>query len=170
MGLPIKKYIASTNINKIVPEYLRSGIFSPTESIQTISNAMDVGNPSNFERILDLFNNSFNKLKDVVNGFYYTDDETKAAIKEIYLKFNYVVDPHGAIGYLGMLDSMKYNPDSIGVFLGTAHTAKFLNIVEPVLNTEIEIPKRLQSFIKKTKIKKQISNFYDDLKNRILEN
>ncbi len=170
MGLPIKKFIASTNINKIVPEYLKTGIFSPSSSFQTISNAMDVGNPSNFDRILDLFDHSFNKIQGAIVGFYFTDAETKSAMKEMYSKFNYIVDPHGAVGYLGLLNYLNSHPELTGICLGTAHPAKFFDIVKPVLKTDFKIPKRLQSFITKKKNSIQISNSYGDLINHIFEN
>lgn len=168
MGLPVNKFIASTNINKVVPEYLRTGIFSPASSFQTISNAMDVGNPSNFDRILDLFDHSFEKAKDKIDGFYFTDAETKSAMKEMYSKFNYIVDPHGAVGYLGFKGYLRSHPESAGICLGTAHPAKFLDVVKPTLNTNVEIPKRLQSFMTKKGESVQISNLYEDFKNWIL--
>ena len=170
MGLPVKKFIASTNINNIVPEYLRTGLFLPSSSVQTISNAMDVGNPSNFERILDLFHHSFDKVKDTIIGYYFTDVETKSAMRLIYSKFNYIVDPHGAVGYLGLMNYLNSHSEKKGVFLGTAHPAKFLNVVKPTLNTDIKIPKKLQSFMMMKKKSVQILNLYENFKNQILEN
>ena len=169
MGLPIKKFIASTNINKTVPEYLRSGVFSTSSSVQTISNAMDVGNPSNFERVLDLFHHSFDKVKDAIIGFYFTDNETRSAMQQMYSKFNYVVDPHGAVGYFGLMNYLNIQPEKKGICLGTAHPAKFLDVVKPILNTNVKIPKRLQSFITKKKKSVQISNSYKDFINCILD-
>jgi len=170
MGLPVKKFIASTNINNIIPEYLRTGLFLPSSSVQTISNAMDVGNPSNFERILDLFHHSFDKVKDAIIGYYFTDEETKSAMRLMYSKFNYIVDPHGAVGYLGLMNYLNSHSEKKGVFLGTAHPAKFLNVVKPTLNTDIKIPKKLQSFMMMKKKSVQILNLYENFKNQILEN
>ena len=169
MGLPVKKFIASTNINNIIPEYLRTGVFSPSSSVQTISNAMDVGNPSNFERILDLFHHSFDKVKDAIIGYYFTDEETKSAMRLMYSKFNYIVDPHGAVGYLGLMNYLNSHSEKKGIFLGTAHPSKFLNVVKPTLNTDIKIPKKLQSFMIMKKKSVQILNLYENFKNQILE-
>jgi len=170
MGLPVKKFIASTNINKIFPTYLKSGVFSPASSVQTISNAMDVGNPSNFERILDLFYYSFDKVKDSIIGFYFTDNETRSAMKQMYSKFDYIVDPHGAVGYIGLIKYLKNHPEKQGICLGTAHPAKFLNVVEPALKVDVRVPNRLQSFMMKEKKSIKISNIYGDFANQIFEN
>ena len=169
MGLPVKKFIASTNVNNIFPKYLRSGIFSPSSSVQTISNAMDVGNPSNFERILDLFHHSFDKVKDTIIGFYFTDDETRSAMQQMYSKFNYIVDPHGAVGYFGLMNYLNIHPEMKGICLGTAHPAKFLNVVKPTLNIDVKVPNRLQSFMLKKKKSVQISNVYGDFANQIFD-
>ena len=168
MGLPIKKFIASTNINNIVPLYLKTGLLKPLKSIQTISNAMDVGNPSNFERINSLFKNSFSCIKKSISGFYFNDYETKKTIEEIYLKYKYIVDPHSAVGYLGLSKYIKENSNTTGVFLGTAHPAKFLEVVKPIINNEIKIPKRLQTFLDKDKKSIQITTDYKDFKNNLL--
>ena len=170
MGLPVNKFIASTNVNKIVPEYLRLGVFSPSSSDHTISNAMDVGNPSNFERVLDLFHHSFDKVKDAIIGFYFTDDETRSAMQQMYSKFNYIVDPHGAVGYFGLMNFLNLHPEKKGICLGTAHPAKFLNVVRPTLNIDIKVPKRLQTFMVKEKKSVKISNVYGDFSNQLFEN
>ena len=130
---------------------------------------MDVGNPSNFERVLDLYHHSFDKVKDAVIGFYFTDDETRSAMQQMYSKFNYVVDPHGAVGYFGLMNYLNIHPEKKGICLGTAHPAKFLDVVKPILNTNVKIPKRLQSFITKKKKSVQISNSYKDFINWILD-
>ena len=170
MGLPVKKFIASTNINKIFPIYLRSGVFTPSSSARTISNAMDVGNPSNFERIVELFHHSFDKVKDAIIGFYFTDDETRSAMQQMHSKFDYIVDPHGAVGYIGLINYLKKYPERKGICLGTAHPAKFLNVVEPTLKIDIKVPNRLQSFMMKQKKSVQISNAYGDFANQMFEN
>mgnify|MGYP000008715727 FL=1 len=130
---------------------------------------MDVGNPSNFERIIDLFNHSFDKVKDAIIGFYFTDDETRSAMQQMYSKFNYIVDPHGAIGYFGLMNYLNIHPEKKGICLGTAHPAKFLNVVRPTLNIDVKVPSRLQSFMLKKKKSVQIPNVYGDFVNQIFE-
>ena len=147
MGLPIEHFIASTNVNDTVPEYLNSGTYNPKKSIQTISNAMDVGDPSNFIRIQKIFNNYFFKIKKILSGFSYTDKVTEKAIKEIFNINGYITDPHGAVGYLGLKEYIEAqeNPESYqGLFLETAHHIKFLDAIKKVLKTDIEIPQRLK--------------------------
>ncbi len=121
MGLPVKKFVAATNINDIVPAYLKTKIFSPKFSKQTISNAMDVGDPSNFFRMIDLYDSDFEKLSGDVLGFSFTDDQTKLAMKDVWVSKKYLLDPHGAIGYLGLKEYLKENKNFNGVFLETAH-------------------------------------------------
>ncbi|HEY3429348.1 MAG TPA: threonine synthase [Cyclobacteriaceae bacterium] len=147
MGLPIHQFIAATNINDIVPDYLNTRIFSPRPSKATISNAMDVGNPSNFTRILDLFHRDYKALQKEITGYSFTDDETRAAMREVFRKSNYVLDPHGAVGYLGLKKFLSQNPKNTGVFFETAHPAKFIETVESTLQTKISIPKTLQSLL-----------------------
>ena len=136
MGLPIAHFIASTNVNNTVPEYLDSGEYTPKESIQTLSNAMDVGNPSNFIRIQKLVNNDFFKLKKILSGFSYTDKQTEKAIKEIHEFNGYIADPHGAVGFLGLkafIESQEEPSSFQGLFLETAHPIKFAAVVEKIL-------------------------------------
>lgn len=165
LGLPIKHFIAATNVNDIIPNYLKTGIYTPKPSIQTISNAMDVGNPSNFVRILEIYK-SDKKLKENLSSYAFTDDETKKAMKKIQKKSNYIADPHGAVGYLGLKKYLK-NHKAQGIFLETAHPVKFLNIVEPVLNVTIEYPQQIKNVINKTKNAKKIST-YEELKQFLL--
>ena len=134
LGLPVRQFIAATNINDIVPNYLETGIYTSKPSKQTISNAMDVGDPSNFVRILEIFKNDDAKLKEVLSSYSFTDIETQNAMKQIKEKYHYIADPHGAVGYLGLKKELINYPNAIGFFLETAHPIKFLNIVEPVLN------------------------------------
>lgn len=148
MGLPVTKFVASSNINKIVPEYLVSGKFTPCASVTTISNAMDVGNPSNFERMLFLYKNHNNMTQDIV-GESFSDSETKTTMIEVFKKYNYCVDPHGAIGYLGI---KKHFSDSRNcVFLETAHYSKFLESINYLDTDEINIPERVNSMMPKEK-------------------
>ena len=146
MGLPIKHFIAANNANDIFYNYLLSGIYSPKASIQTIANAMDVGDPSNFARILDLYNSSHAEICNHISGATYCDDEIAATMKKCYEKTGYVLDPHGACGYQALKDNLK--DGETGVFLETAHPAKFKEKVDAILSTDIEIPTRLADFMK----------------------
>ena len=129
----------------------------------TISNAMDVGNPSNFIRIQELFNNDLEKLKSSFSSFSYSDDATKEAMKEIYAASNYVADPHGAVGYLGAKEYLKENPNSQCIFLETAHPVKFLDVVEETLNVKVAIPSQIESVMNKGKVFQKIKT-YEELK------
>ena len=152
MGLPTYKFIAATNINDVVPEYFKTGLFTPRPSEQTISNAMDVGNPSNFVRMLDLYHGNLDTLLNEVSGYAFTDEQTSDAMRHVFLKENYMLDPHGAIGYLGLKKFLKDTKEDVtGVFLETAHPAKFKEVVEKVLDRSIEVPPALQIFLKRQK-------------------
>ena len=146
MGLPIKHFIAANNANDIFYNYLLSGIYSPKASIQTIANAMDVGDPSNFARILDLYKSSHAEICNHISGATYSDDEIAATMKKCYEQTSYVLDPHGACGYQALKDNLKEG--ETGVFLETAHPAKFKEKVDAILSTDIEIPTRLADFMK----------------------
>ncbi len=144
MGLPIHKFIAATNMNHVFPDYLKSGIYNPKKSVATISNAMDVGSPSNFTRIQALFENDHKAVKDEIVGYYYDDESTKAGLKALYDLTGYIADPHGAIGYLAAKEYLISNNDNKHVtFLETAHPSKFIDTVQPIINKEIKIPERL---------------------------
>ena len=166
LGMPIKTMIAATNANDVVASYLETGEYHPKQSVQTISNAMDVGNPSNFIRIKAIFNNSFRTLKKHLVSFRFSDYETREIIKKIYNNTKYITDPHGAVGYLG-LQKMQLTNKQIGVFLETAHPVKFLDVVAPILNKEIEIPKQIKSVMDKKKVASEIKT-YNDLKTFLL--
>jgi threonine synthase len=168
MGLPVKKFIAATNANDIVPGYLASGKFEPRASLQTISNAMDVGNPSNFDRMLDLFDQQQSEMTRVIEGCSFTDQETREVMKKVYEEYGYILDPHGAVGYLGLKKFLKDHPSFTGVFLETAHPAKFKDVVEEVLKAPVTIPDRLRKFIEQKKKTLAIENSYDELK-KVLE-
>lgn len=158
LGLPIKHFIAATNVNDVVPEYLLSQIYKPKPSIQTISNAMDVGNPSNFVRIQELYNGDWEMLKKELSGFAFTDDETKNSMKKLYTAYKYIADPHGAVGYLG-LQQYGLKENEIGVFLETAHPVKFLDVVTPVIGKEIDFPPQIAKIIDKEKKAITIKNY-----------
>lgn len=175
MGLPIKHFIAATNVNDVVPLYLKSGIFEPRPSVRTISNAMDVGNPSNFARMQDISRGSekgstWNNMKDKISGYAYSDKETEIAIKEVADKYGYIIDPHGAVGYLALKEYQETNPDTIGVVLETAHPSKFLPDMERVLDKNIEIPIRLAELANKEKDSIQLSTEYPVFKKWLLAN
>lgn len=163
MGLPISHFIASNNENNVVTRYLDSENYEPKESVQTISNAMDVGNPSNFVRVLELFEHEFSNLSEELSSFSFSDEETKKAIFEVRQQYNYVMDPHGAVGYLGLQKFLTKNPDYFGVFLETAHPVKFLETVEEVIKEKVEIPAPIKAVMRKEKESIKISD-YSELK------
>jgi len=168
MGLPIEQFIAATNINHVVPDYLKTGVFIPIKSISTISNAMDVGNPNNFERMLNLF--TYDEMKTLIKGFWLNDELTKQAIIDIFTKYKYVIDPHGAIGLKACEDSLHYFDDDVFfVSLETAHYSKFIDIVSPLLNKNLSMPDRLKKFLDLPKKSIKLSKEYYDLKNHLLK-
>ena len=168
LGLPIKHFIASNNENNVVTEYLKTNKYNPKPSVQTISNAMDVGNPSNFIRIQEIHKNSFDELSKNLSSYSFSDKETREAMLEIHNNHNYVADPHGAVGYLGAKSYLKENQDSHCVFLETAHPTKFLDVVEGVIKTKIELPKQIQAVLGKEKASIKI-DAYEGLKNYLLD-
>tara|TARA_B110000263_G_scaffold123055_1_gene106982 strand:- start:503 stop:1807 length:1305 start_codon:yes stop_codon:yes gene_type:complete len=168
MGLNIQLFLASTNINKTVPRYLESGIYNPEKTKPTISNAMDVSDPSNFIRIQKIFNNDLQKINKVIKGYSYNDSETREAIKDVYNSYNYIMDPHSAIGYLGLKSYLK-NPrsDVNGIFLSTAHPIKFKEQVENIIGNQISFPSRLKKIMTKKKNTIEIES-YNELKDHLL--
>ena len=167
MDLPIDHFIAATNINDAVPTYLETGEYAAVKTTPTISNAMDVGDPSNFVRIQKIYGNNFTQLKDHLSGYRFTDDTTRKAMKEIYNTSSYIADPHGAVGYLGLKEYLKQHPEKYGVFLETAHPVKFLDTVEETLEMEVPMPERIQSLLDKEKKSIGIKN-YTELKSYLL--
>jgi threonine synthase len=168
MGLPIQHFVAGTNVNDTVPRFLENGHYDPKPSIATISNAMDVGNPSNFIRIQEMYKNDLTEFKKDFSSFTFTDTETLVAMKKIYNGNGYIAEPHGAIGYLGLKKELKNFPNAIGIFLETAHPIKFLDTVEPALNVKLPIPTQIESVINATKKSIKISS-YEELKAFLLE-
>lgn len=150
-GLPIKHFVASTNINDTVPLYMTSGRYTAKASSPTISNAMDVGDPSNFVRIQQIYGNNFEELKRHLTSYSFTDEETRSAMKEIFKISGYTADPHGAVGYLGLKKYLEDQPQMHGVFLETAHPVKFLDVVDDTLGTEMALPPQIKSIIHKEK-------------------
>tara|TARA_B100000401_G_scaffold54935_1_gene32002 strand:+ start:540 stop:1847 length:1308 start_codon:yes stop_codon:yes gene_type:complete len=168
IGLNIKLFLASTNINKTVPEYLESGIYSPEKTKPTISNAMDVSDPSNFVRIQKIFNNDIQKIKKMIKTYSFNDNQTREAIKDVYNRNNYLMDPHSAIGYLGINSYLSnHSANSSGIFLSTAHPIKFKEQVEKSIGKEIPMPSRLKGIMGKSKRSIEI-NSYNDLKDQLL--
>jgi threonine synthase len=164
MGLPISRFIVSTNSNDVVPQYLASRVFSPRSSVSTISNAMDVGNPSNFARMLDLYANDFDALSKDVVGYSFNDDDTSNAIKSVFNESKYIMDPHGSVGYLGLKKYLSRNSNLTGVFLETAHPSKFIGAVENILNRRLDLPEALARFMKSEKISVPASTEYSEFK------
>ena len=163
LGLPIVHFVASTNANDTVPRFLEKGNYDPKPSIATISNAMDVGNPSNFIRIQELYHYDLNEFNKDFSSYSFTDKETEIAMKDIYSRTQYIAEPHGAVGYLGLKKEMKKQPNSVGVFLETAHPIKFLDTVEPLLDLKLPIPKQIESVLGKEKVSVKIGT-YEELK------
>ena len=159
LGLPIKHFIASNNENNVVTRYLKSNSYEPKPSVQTVSNAMDVGNPSNFIRIQAIYNNNFETLKSNLSSYSFTDDETKQALDEIYKTTQYIADPHGAVGYLGCKSYLETNPQAHCVFLETAHPTKFLDVVKEVISTDIPLPPQIKAVIDKQKVATDIKDY-----------
>ena len=169
IGLPIARYVASTNANDVVPEYLRSGGFHPRAAQATYSNAMDVGNPNNFPRLLDLCRNRLEYVQKEIWGHGASDRETLAAMKMLYEKFDYIADPHTAVGVLGWEAYKGQHPEpSQGLVLATAHPAKFADVVEKAIGTAPPLPDRLAAYLKRDKLSLPISSTYDDFKQFLL--
>lgn len=164
LGMPVKHFVASTNINNTVPEYMRTQSYDPKPSTATISNAMDVGDPSNFIRIRHLYNDDFKELEKNLSSYSFTDAETKEAILSVYQKSNYIMDPHGAVGYLGLKKYKDQHPNTYGIFLETAHPVKFLDVVETTIGRPLEIPVQIQKVMDKEKKSIKIRT-YQELKN-----
>ena len=146
MGLPVKRFIAANNTNDVFLQYLLTGIYNPQPSVQTLANAMDVGDPSNFVRILDLYNHNHTAITQLISGYCCPDERIRETVKTCYEETGYLLDPHGACGYRALTENLL--PNETGVFLETAHPAKFKDTIESIIPTSIEIPKRLQAFMK----------------------
>lgn len=167
MGLPVKHFIAANNANSVFYNYLRTGLYKPQASKQTIANAMDVGAPSNFARIIDLYDNQWAKIKNDIGGATYTDDHIRRTMKTCYDTTNYVLDPHGACGYQALCEQLQ--PDETGVFLETAHPAKFKETVDTVDGIDITIPPRLRQFMEGKKQSIPMTRRFDDFKQFLLQ-
>jgi len=162
MGLPVKRFVAATNVNDIVPQYLETGNYKPAPSIATPANAMDVGDPSNFVRIQTIFDNNLNKIQDRLTGLSVSDTQIKETIRIVFEKHRYVLDPHGAVGFRALQKNLK--KDEKGIFLATAHPAKFPETVELETQQKVQQPPRLERFMHGTKRTTALSKNYSDLK------
>jgi threonine synthase len=167
-GLPVSHFIAACNENNVVTEYLETGNYVPKKSVATLSNAMDVGNPSNFVRILELFDQEFQSLKNVMSSFSFSDEETKNILKEVYLNDNYLLDPHGAVGYAALKKYLDENSNYEGMFLETAHPVKFYDVVEPVIGAKVSIPVAVNDLLGLKKESIKMDAEYDLVKEFLL--
>ena len=170
MGLPVKRFIAANNANDVFYKYLQTGTYTPQPSIQTLANAMDVGAPSNFARIVDLYSKggklsdeeTHRKITKLISGATYTDDEIRQAMRQCYEQTGYILDPHGACGYQALKDQLK--PGEVGIFCETAHPAKFKEKVDEILGIDVEIPERLAAFMKGEKQSQAMTKDFKDFK------
>ncbi len=166
MGMPVSRFIAANNMNDIFLEYINTGVYTPRPSVSTIANAMDVGDPSNFARILDLYGNSWEDIKSNISASAWNDEQIKECISEVYSRTGYLMDPHGACGYLALKESLA--DDEVGIFLETAHPAKFMDRVEPIIGEKIDIPETLQRFMSGEKLSIEMSGEYADFRDYLL--
>ena len=164
MGLPIKRFVAANNRNDVFLEYLQTGVYTPRPSVATLANAMDVGNPSNFARIIDLY--SYEQICTLISGYRYTDEQIAEAIRRCYAETGYLLDPHGACGYQALEATLR--PGETGVFLETAHPAKFKGTVDQILGADIEIPAKLRAFMAGQKQSIELSKDFEDFKRFLL--
>ncbi|MBR2196117.1 MAG: threonine synthase [Salinivirgaceae bacterium] len=167
MGMPVKRFIAAINANRVFADYLQTGVYKPQKSIATIANAMDVGDPSNFARVIELFGKSVDNVRAEISSYSYTDEQIGATMAEVLKATGYELDPHGAVGYSALRDHL--NAGELGLFLETAHPAKFIDTVEKYTGKRVEIPARLQKFAEGTKQTVKIKADYTELKNRLLQ-
>ena len=168
-GLPVQHFIAACNVNDVVPEFLLTGNYQPKKTIATISNAMDVGDPNNFIRILEIFEEDVSELKRMLSAYSISDDETRATIKRVYKQYNYLLDTHGAVGYLSLERYLHDNPGSKGFFVETAHPVKFYDVVEPVIEEKITLPSSVAAIMDKNKVSTKMEVNYSFLKEFLLK-
>ncbi|MGE5401273.1 MAG: threonine synthase [Ignavibacteriales bacterium] len=169
MGLPVKKFIGAVNRNSVLSDYISEGQLRTRPSIRTLSNAMDVGNPSNMVRIFDLYRDSYEKIKNIIFSSSISDERTKAGIREVYDKYEYIIDPHGAVGYEAIKDFNSDSVNAVSVILETAHPAKFPEVIEDALGFSGEIPQRLLEYLKKEKKAVRISGAYDEFRSFLMQ-
>ena len=162
MGLPVKRFIAANNANSVFYDYLRTGVYSPRPSVQTIANAMDVGDPSNFARVIELYGHDWEAVKADISGATYSDAQIAGTIRDVYGRTGYLCDPHGACGYRALAEGLR--PGETGLFCETAHPAKFKDTVEGIIGAPVEIPEKLQAFMRGTKENVSLPNDYQAFK------
>ena len=167
MGLPIPHFVVATNSNDVVPQYLLSGIFEPRKSVRTVANAMDVGNPSNFERIAHLYNDNVEDMRENISAFSFSDPQILSLIEKVNKESGYLMDPHGATAY-GALKNYQMTNKKGGVFLETAHPAKFKEIIDPIIKKSLELPPQLSHSISKKRISTEIPASTEALKDLLL--
>ena len=175
MGLPIKRFVASNNANDVFYNYLQTGKYEPKASIQTLANAMDVGDPSNFARILNLYSQNgtltpeatHHRITNLISGATYSDAQIREIMRQCYQETGYILDPHGATGYQALVDSLQ--PGEIGVFCETAHPAKFKEKVDDILSIDVEIPDRLAAFMKGEKQSVPMTKNFEDFKKFLMQ-
>jgi threonine synthase len=170
MGLPVQQFIAATNANDTVPAFLKSGIYEPKASVQTIANAMDVGNPSNWVRIAELFKNDAAGLTNLLTGYTYTDEQTREAIQQVFDQYNYVVCPHTAIAWRALKEWQQEHAGTAGIFLSTAHPCKFPDVFPEQIAAGIEVPKQVKELEKKEKQAVSLGNSFAEFKRYLLDN
>ena len=167
MGLPVKRFIAANNANDVFYNYLQTGQYEPKPSVQTLANAMDVGDPSNFARIYDLYGKSHERIASLISGATYTDDQIRETMRQCYAETDYVLDPHGACGYQALVDGLQEG--EVGVFCETAHPAKFKEKVDDILGIDVEIPERLAAFMRGEKQSVPMTKEFSDFKQYLLQ-
>ena len=166
MGLPVKRFIAANNRNDVVYNYLQTGVYTPKPSVATIANAMDVGDPSNFARILDLYHNSWEAIKAEISGFTYSDEQIAQTLADVYRQRGYLLDPHGAVAYRSLQEGLQ--PGEVGVMLETAHPAKFKSVVDSIIGEDIDIPQRLAAFMENPKQSVRMPSAFGPFKQYLL--
>jgi threonine synthase len=169
-GMPATHFIAACNANDVVPKFMDTQEYHPRKAVPTISNAMDVGDPSNFIRILELFHQDFPALKEKFSSVSITDEETKATLKDLYQQYQYIADPHGAVGYLALKRYLDVHADQKGIFLETAHPVKFYDVIEPVLGFKVPVPAAIEAIMDKPGNATKMEADYSALRDYLLHN
>jgi len=167
-GLPVKHFIAACNANDVVPKYLENGVYFSQQAVATLSNAMDVGNPSNFIRILELFQHEFPAVKNALTSYSISDDETRSAIKQTFQKYNYLLDPHGAIAFAALEQYLHQHTSEKGILLETAHPVKFYDVVEPVIEQPVLMPESISRLLGREKLSVKMGVVYEEFKEYLL--
>jgi threonine synthase len=169
IGLPVRHFVAATNVNDVVPDYLRTGIYEPRPSVRTVANAMDVGAPSNFERIRALYDDDIDRMRQDVKGAAFEDVRVVEEIGRVYRDREYLLDPHGAIAWLGLQHALEADPKAPGVFLATAHPAKFREVVEPAIGQRVELPATLAAALARPRHSVPLAASYPALVDLVLQ-